>query len=478
MNILALFSSRKTTPSVPISESSSAPDEERKSRSLLDFLSRYYVWILGLAAIVIVAEQIREHLADAPGGSETYYVFYGEIFAVFLLLGLIGLLIRVLLTTLAEKTRALTILNVKHDFTQQLSTSQDIPEVSKSLVRQIATIVPTAMIELYIHEQAKDWFIRVNREGDDAVDNHHEELPASMSSYPCRECLLKNSQSLHPLNACSRDDGCLQVEDQAGYCLPLVYGDAPVGLLLLYSPAGQRVSAEQSDLLEHLSGEMAQAIGMLIEKKTREEARLTEKIHTIQLDIARDLHDTVGQNISFLRMKLDHLSETEGKGQADLIMEIRSMSKVANESYDLVRGTLAVLQADDSADLLYLFSRYAEQVAERSEFGIDFATQGTARSISASRIRHLFYIFREALNNIEKHAHASQVHVNINWLEDRLDLQISDNGRGYDPSRTQKIDIHYGLKFMRERATLLNGTLAIHSTLGAGTTINVLIPCE
>jgi signal transduction histidine kinase len=223
---------------------------------------------------------------------------------------------------------------------------------------------------------------------------------------------------------------------------------------------------------------MSQAIGILIEKRTREEARVTEKIHNAQLDIARDLHDTVGQNISYLRMRLEHLSDGNDKSHSDLIMEIRSMSKVANESYDLVRGTLAMLQADDSVDLLYLFSRYAEQLTERSSFSIDFSTQGEPRSLSASRIRHLFYIFREALSNIEKHAYASQVQVQIIWEENNLSLSISDNGNGYDMARTQKIDTHYGVKFMRERATLLNGSLSIQSTLGTGTNIHVFIPCE
>jgi two-component system sensor histidine kinase DegS len=177
-------------------------------------------------------------------------------------------------------------------------------------------------------------------------------------------------------------------------------------------------------------------------------------------------------------MKLDFLSESDNKTHADLIMEIRSMSKVANESYDLVRGTLAVLQADGSADLLYLFSRYAGQVAERSSFDIDFSTTGEPRNLSANRMRHLFYIFREALSNIEKHASASKVHVQIGWEETNLKLFISDNGKGYDLARTQKIDIHYGLRFMRERAALLNAAFSIRSSLGNGTDITVLVPFE
>jgi two-component system nitrate/nitrite sensor histidine kinase NarX len=264
----------------------------------------------------------------------------------------------------------------------------------------------------------------------------------------------------------------------AGFCLPLVYGLDPVGLLLLYSPEDNKLTDEQIDILENLSNEISNAIGMVLELKAREEARMSEKIHTLQMDIARDLHDTVGQNIGFLRMKLDHLTEKNAGIQSDLVMEIRSMSKVANESYDLVRGTLAVLQADSSVDLMYMFSRYAEQIAERSEFNIQFSSFGVPTTLSSGRLRHLFYIFREALSNIEKHANASDVQIEMRWDARYLTLNISDNGRGYDISKTQKVDVHYGLKFMKERAQILNGSLQVTSILGTGTTISVHIPSE
>jgi len=477
MHIPDLFSAKKKTQQ-PTRDPFVVPAEE-KLNSAVNFFSRYYGWILLLTGVFIIVEQTREHISTTNYKYDGFFIFYGEIFGIIVLLGLIGLLIRILLTTLSEKTRALKILNVKHNFIQQLSASQDIAEVSKSLAQQIALIVPSANIELFIHENAKDWFIRVNHLVAESQVDKNPYSPANLVAYPCQQCILKNNHTLHSLDFCNRKANFLSdYEEQTGFCLPLLYRANPVGLLLLYPSNGQLVDAEQSDMLANLSGEMAQAIGLMVEKKAHEEARLTEKIHTMQLDIARDLHDTVGQNISYLRMKLDHLSEGDQSVNSDLIMEIRSMSKVANESYDLVRGTLAVLQAEDSADLLYLYSRYAKQVAERSSFTIDFSTCGVPRNLSAARLRHMFYIFREALNNIEKHAHATLVIVKLTWDPTTLALEIVDNGKGYDPARTQKMDLHYGQKFMRERATLLNGTLTVKSALDVGTTISVNIPCD
>lgn len=214
-----------------------------------------------------------------------------------------------------------------------------------------------------------------------------------------------------------------------------------------------------------------------LEERNRSEKILTQTIHTMQLDIARDLHDTIGQNIGFLRMKLDHLSDNNVIEKVDIKSELHSMTKAANESYDLIRGTLSILQSVDTAELFRIFSRYGEQVEERSSLQVDFSHQGKPRSLSPGRMRQLFYIFREALTNIEKHAQAKRVTVQVGWDESCLTLTIADDGRGFDPLDTPH-GSHYGLKFMRERAELLNGSLSVHSSVGSGTRLEARVPYE
>lgn len=214
-----------------------------------------------------------------------------------------------------------------------------------------------------------------------------------------------------------------------------------------------------------------------LKERNKQEKILTQTIHTMQLDIARDLHDTIGQNIGYLRMKLEHLTGNKSIKKAEMQSEMQAMTTAANESYDLIRGTLAILQSGESSDLFRVFSRYAEQIEERSSIKVEFSINGRPRSLSAKRMRQLFYIFREALTNIEKHAQASRVSIRIDWDGDCLSLAVSDDGRGFDPLNTQ-YGSHYGLKFMRERAELLNGSLNMQSTVGSGTNLIVQVPYE
>ncbi|MCA9874911.1 MAG: PAS domain S-box protein, partial [Anaerolineales bacterium] len=215
-----------------------------------------------------------------------------------------------------------------------------------------------------------------------------------------------------------------------------------------------------------------------IVEQLQKEAMLTQTIQNIQTDIARDLHDTLGQNISFLCLGLEDLSTTAVTGQTDPTILIQNMLTAANESYDLIRAMLHMLQSGYSADLLSLFTRYASQVAERSAIKIEVKSYGLAKSqLTPQQIRQLFFIFREALNNVEKHAHASQVSSEFHWQEQSLTLRITDNGQGFYQNPVQTSD-HYGLKFMHERAEQIKGQLLVQSTLDEGTAITVIIPFE
>ena len=211
--------------------------------------------------------------------------------------------------------------------------------------------------------------------------------------------------------------------------------------------------------------------------REQKERELMQTIHTMQLDIARDLHDTVGQNISFLRLKLEHLGENKSIKKSEMNAEIQWMRKAASEAYDLMRGTLAVLQSGNSGDLFRVFSRYAEQIHERTGLAVDFAIQGQARSLSAKRMRQLFFVFREALSNIEKHANATHVSLVIDWQSECLLFTITDDGGGFDVSGIE-YSSHYGLKFMRDRVEMLNGIIDVQSVSGTGTTIMIKMPYE
>ncbi len=436
-------------------------------QAAVKFLANYYGLIIASMGAVIVLMETIEHYS-----LKSFY--YSEVFLLLLLLLITAFLTNRLVAALRDRGQIVQTLRIKHAMSLRLDAGLDLLEVSRRLVQQISSIFSLDGVQLYLFDRNKSWFVPA---GSKTLDPMNETPAVSLCQsgfdpFPCRRCMERAPHQLRSMWLCQHNTGIVPPVGKDWYCLPLISGSHPVGIMQL-QVTPKDFSDAQIELLENISPEMSGSLLAAMEKGEREENLLTEKIRTVQLDIARDLHDTIGQNISYLRMRLEHLasSDPDSKNAA----EIQQMCAVANESYDLVRGTLAMLQSSNFGDLQALFSRYAGQIAERADFEIDFNSQGSQKALTPYQIRQIFYIFREALSNIEKHAGASQVRVETQWDKENLTLLISDNGRGFDPAHMQN-STHYGLRFMRERTEQMNGSLSVLSTACSGTNIVVHVP--
>jgi two-component system nitrate/nitrite sensor histidine kinase NarX len=250
-----------------------------------------------------------------------------------------------------------------------------------------------------------------------------------------------------------------------------------LGLLLFSTPASAPVSPTQIERLETLAAVVSHACRLALQNEAHDQAALTHQLRFHQLELARDLHDTLGQNISYLRMHLARVAANGTTTSSDAASAYTHLVKVADESYDLLRANLAMLQSNGSADLQHLFSRYAEEIADRSALRLRFASQGTGRPLSPRQQRHLFYAFREALSNIERHAQATRIMVELAWNPSQLSLVIADNGQGFDPAAAPAAG-HYGLRFMRERISALGGTVSVATAIGEGTRLMLCVPLD
>jgi signal transduction histidine kinase len=433
------------------------------------FFVHYWKIIIFIGVLILLLETI-EHLPSVTNKKPFYY---GEVFLIGLLLLITGFLIKELVRTLAERTEALNTLRLKKDISQQLAAGYDMKSVSEQLVQDVAEILPGAGIELYLYGDPKNRLCRT------AFANiEPSKDPVNLLAYdsdPCRACFLKNHSPRFSVSSCSGVNCPVFSGEAQDFCLQLSHGSWFLGILHLVMPAGERLPDAQIKLLENVANDISSALGIAVRKIERDELSLAQKVNSVQLEIARDLHDTIGQNISYLRMKLERMAET--RLDRDIAPEIQHMSSVANESYDLVRGTLAMLQPNRSSHLHELFIGHAQQIMERTSLEIGIDCYGDPKEITTRQMRQLFYVFREALNNIEKHAHASRVRVETNWLPHEMTLTVMDNGQGFDPDQALAAG-HYGLKFMRDRIEQLNGCLNIWSKPGEGARLTVSFPYQ
>ena len=205
------------------------------------------------------------------------------------------------------------------------------------------------------------------------------------------------------------------------------------------------------------------------ERKARETALEKERAR-----FARDLHDSLGQNLGYLRLKLDGFTLDNASFSDPVVKEFIKMRDVANEAYEIVRSMIATARPSNSADLATVMLAQAQLASHRTGFEVELTNNGQSRPLLPIIQQQVLYIIQEALSNVEKHANASRVEINLDWQKDTLCIELSDDGRGFDTNQSRP-DGHYGLTIMQERAEEIQAFLSI-SSVSSGTTLHLTLP--
>jgi signal transduction histidine kinase len=183
-------------------------------------------------------------------------------------------------------------------------------------------------------------------------------------------------------------------------------------------------------------------------------------------NLARELHDEIGQLLAALKLRLELLPDA---GTARKLVE-ELMARVSSLSLDLrpaMLDDLGLLPA-----LLWLFGRYRAQTG----VAVEFAHEGLEPRPPRESETAAFRIVQEALSNAAKHAGVSSVAVRVFRRDGRLVVTVEDGGKGFDPAAALAGPTTSGLLGMRERASALGGTLTIDAAAGRGTRLHAELP--
>ncbi len=196
--------------------------------------------------------------------------------------------------------------------------------------------------------------------------------------------------------------------------------------------------------------------------------------------IAREIHDGLGQMLTAIKFNLEILEDaiTAGKEERERIDDMKnlldSVMKEAREiSYNLMPSVL------DDFGLAPALQLLSEQFANRTDIKVQFQAHGITERLDPNLEIGLYRIAQESLNNVSKHAKATEVNLQIISRSDGIRLVIEDNGKGIttQPSLIRATGKGgMGLPGMRERASSIGGTLTIDSTPNNGTLITVEVP--
>lgn len=203
--------------------------------------------------------------------------------------------------------------------------------------------------------------------------------------------------------------------------------------------------------------------------------RLLSTIENHKKDIARDLHDDLGQHLSAAKLHLLLLADGSVK---EAISFIKQEIEAAMQSVrELMQGLHPQVLEQ------YPFALALQKESDRLSRLHQISIRVTAADVEFNKTieKHLFRIFQETVHNAIKHGKADEIHVELQVDKHRVCLQVSDNGIGFSPKHKQRKAAQssasgFGLVSLRERIALLDGRIQVQSAKGQGCIVTVSIP--
>ena len=353
-----------------------------------------------------------------------------------------------------EKTHDLQqknqVLSYLYHSSQQLHSQAPLCARLRQILHELQMIIPDAYLQIRLYE-----------------DNHHtlfNEINLAPQSRP-EHC---------PDQQCDRCEENLPIELQPKSELlhwELADQIHRYGLFVMQLPENITLTDEQNNLMLLLIKQISAMLAMEQQNEQQQQLLLMDE----RSAIARELHDSIAQSLSCLKMQVSYLqmqSETLPENCQKLLKEMREELNVA---YRQLRELLTTFRLKlTEPGLLAALESTLNEFNQRLGFSISFDYQLPAKCVNSHQSIHVVQIVREALNNILQHANANWAEVSLSLHEGTVELRINDNGEGIAPN-PEKLN-HYGLIIMRERAHSLNGSYTIKVREQGGTQVFVKFP--
>ena len=223
----------------------------------------------------------------------------------------------------------------------------------------------------------------------------------------------------------------------------------------------ERLAQAFANLLERIEAERRRAGRLQLRAQEEERKR-----------VARDLHDEVNQALTAILLRLEALTHIAPPRLRDELAETKGLANQAMSELLQLARQLRPTALDDHG----FVPAIEEQLRRfKAQYGIDtsLSTDGDLDHLGSDQQLVLYRVTQEALNNIARHAGANSVAVEIARTDGHVDLEVTDDGRGFDVGHEMR---GLGLDGMAERARLVDGQFAIDAAPGRGTKLKLRVP--
>ncbi|WP_145514800.1 nitrate/nitrite two-component system sensor histidine kinase NarX [Yersinia massiliensis] len=347
-------------------------------------------------------------------------------------------------TDLQQKNQVLAFL---YHSSRQLHTNQPLSERLVPVIDQLQALTPLENVQICLYE---NHLYRSHLT--DMMDGEY--LPPQNRPAP----LTISSASYETSPATSRESLSWSLSDKLGQ----------YGLLLAKLPTDNPLNADQQQLVNTLVEQLTSTLALESQARHQQQLLLMEE----RSSIARELHDSIAQSLSCLKIQVSCLQmQTPDMPEPSKLL-VQQMRDELNIAYRQLRELLTTFRLKLNAATLHAaLQTLVNEFSERANLPITLSFDLPSDFVPDHQAIHMVNIAREALNNIYKHAHASQAAVSVVAQDGDVVMSIIDNGCGI--GQASERPNHYGLMIMQDRATSLNGQCDIRQREEGGTEVRV-----
>lgn len=370
----------------------------------------------------------------------------------------------------AQRTRELETLN---EVSREISSRLDIQQVLNSVTEKARVLLGGEVASLCLVDEKRHWLKLQAVSGPrDAVEGNVVAADSGLASE-----VLTSERAL-PCGVGDCGGSCRMLAE--GYrvshlAAPLRVGERVIGALCVGSAAQGQFAAEAAGMLTKLANVAAIAL---------ENARLyaqAERVATLEERhrVAAEMHDGLGQTLSYLGLMTDQVVEFLAEGQDEAALERlhKTRETIGEATREVRRAINSLMEQPPSArDLRARLRDLADEFASAHDLKVAWQTdEESAPECPPQVAEQVMNVTREALNNIARHAAARRVSLRTGRSGGQYFVSIEDDGKGFDASQPEPSG-HFGLQIMQARAAHIGGRVEVESERGRGTRLTLIWP--
>ena len=375
--------------------------------------------------------------------------------------------------TLEDANRDLTILN---RIAEALNREVDLPHALHVALANIVTLFSLDTGWIYLIDDQSDKFYTAATIG----------LPPALADHPRRlmgtcHCIdtyidgdMDGAANINAIT-CTRLKDLKEGTEGLRYhaSIPLYAQEKQLGILNVASTDWREITDDELRMLHTVGDLMSIAIERAsLFRRSVEHGAINERNR-----IAREIHDTIAQGLAAIALKLETVDVMlENNTNTDKIRQVISKTlDITRENLEEARRSVIDLRAAPLEGKT--LPEAIQSLIDDARLTGTVEVIGSSPPLSVRFASGLYRIAQEAITNVQKHANANSVQIQLILTPERVRLVIEDDGIGFDVREAKK-DGHFGLIGLKERAKLLNGTIDIASCVGSGTVIETSIALD